>query len=361
MQERILPRLGAASGAVFVVLPFGLSSSGSDSQIVVALELLGLLLFIPFLGYLWSVLRDAEGPGGWLSATALGAGLVGITMKLASIAPGWAARDFGDTTAIHKALERMNEVAFIAQMLPDGVMLAAVAILTLKAGALPGWLGWLAAGTAPLLLVNGMFLDADFGPAFLLFLLWTLLASVVLTVRPRGVTTQAERAAPALSGDSVGRLMGWSSALGVLVALSVPTGALASADVETVHFAGTMTQAAENPCTGAPGTASGKFKGVSHTNVTPTGSVHHTATVTGETVFTPNDPSEPTYLGRFTAWDGQNGALGATITSTATFHETLFGSDGSRIRARGVFHVTQLADGTVTVAVDRFTLACETG
>jgi hypothetical protein len=362
MQEQILPRLGAASGALSVVLLFGLSSTGSDSQIVVALELLGLLLFIPFLGFLWSVLRDAEGPGGWLSATAFGAGLVGVTMKLASIAPGWAARDFGDATAIHKALERVNETAFIAQMLPDGVMLAAIALLTLKTSALPSWLGWLAAVTAPLLLVNGMFLDADFGPAFLLFLLWMLLASVVLTVRPRGVMTQAERAAPALSGDSVGRrLMGWSSALGVLVALSVPTGALASADAETVHFAGTMTQAAENPCTGAQGTASGTFKGVSHTNVTPTGSMHHTATVTGETVFTPNDPSEPTYTGRFTAWDGQNGALGATITSTATFHETLFGSDGSRIRARGVFHVTQLANGTVTAAVDRFTLTCETG
>jgi hypothetical protein len=32
-----------------------------------------------------------------------------------------------------------------------------------------------------------MFLDAEFGPAFLLFMLWTLLASVVLTVRPSAV------------------------------------------------------------------------------------------------------------------------------------------------------------------------------
>lgn len=192
MNERILPRLGAASGALFVALLFGLSTIGSDSPSVITLELIGLLLFIPFLGYLWSVLRVAEGPGGWLSATALGAGLVGITMKLASIAPGWAARDFADATATHKALDRMNEVAFVAQMLPDGVMLAAIAIVTLKTGALPRWLGWLAAVAAPLLLVNGMFLDAEFGPAFLLFMLWTLLASVVLTVRPSGVQSQAE-------------------------------------------------------------------------------------------------------------------------------------------------------------------------
>lgn len=192
MQERILPRLGAASGALFVVLLFAPAASGSDSIMVVALELIGLLLFIPFLGYLWSLLREAEGPGGWLATTALGAGLVGITLKLASIAPGWAARDFGDETAIHKALERMNEVAFVAQMLPDGVMLATIAILVLKRRALPSWLGWLAAVTAPLLLVNGMFLDAEFGPAFLLFLLWTLLASVVLTVRLSSVRSQAE-------------------------------------------------------------------------------------------------------------------------------------------------------------------------
>jgi hypothetical protein len=194
MNERILPRLGAASGALFVVLLFGLSTTGSDSQIVIALELVGLLLFIPFLAYLWSVLREAEGPGGWLSATVLGAGIVGVTMKLSSIAPGWAARDFGEATAIHKALERVNEVAFIAQMLPDGVLLAAVAVLALKTRVLPRWLGWLAAVTAPLLLVNGMFLDAEFGPAFLLFLLWTLLASVVLTVRPSGAASLARAA-----------------------------------------------------------------------------------------------------------------------------------------------------------------------
>ncbi len=71
-------------------------------------------------------------------------------------------------------------------------MLAAIAIVTLKRHALPRWLGWLAAVAAPLLIVNGMFLDAEFGPAFLLFLLWVLLASVVLTVRPSGVRFHAE-------------------------------------------------------------------------------------------------------------------------------------------------------------------------
>jgi hypothetical protein len=192
MYERIMPRLGAASGALFVVLLFGPSSSGSDATIVTVLELIGFLFFIPFLGYLWSVLREAEGPGGWLATTAFGAGLVDVTIKLGSLAPGQAAKDFGDATAIHKALDEMNNVAFIATMLPLGVLMAAVALISLKTRVLPVWLGWLAAVTAPLLLVNGMFLDADFGPAFLLFLLWTLLASVVLTVRPSSALSHAE-------------------------------------------------------------------------------------------------------------------------------------------------------------------------
>ena len=83
-----------------------------------------------------------------------------------------------------------------------------------------------------------------------------------------------------------------------------------------------------------------------------------TATVAGETVFTPDDASQPTYTGKFTAWDGQNGSQDTTTTSTAAFHDFLAGSDGSKIRDQGVFHVTVLTDGTVAVEFDRFTLTC---
>src|SRR5207247_7812205 len=164
-----------------------------------------------------------------------------------------------------------------------------------------------------------------------------------------------------ISALSVARrrpLLRWSAALGLLIALGAPAGALASAGVETVHFGGSVTQAGVNPCTGAPGTYDVTFEGVSHTSIAANGSFHHTANVTGETVFTPGDPSQPTYTGKFTAWDGQNGAENATITLTATFHDTLRGSDGSSIRDRGVFHLTVLADGTVTAALDSFALVC---
>ena len=196
MSQRILPRAGAATGALFVALLGGPASSGSDSTVVLVLELIGLLLFIPFLGYLWSILREAEGPRGWLATTALGAGLVDITIKLASIAPAKAADNVAENTAIHQALHDMNSVAFIATMLPLSILMAAVAVITLTWGGLPRALGWLAAVTAPLLLVNGMFLDAESGPAFLLFLLWALLTSIVLTVRPADLRTQVEPVSP---------------------------------------------------------------------------------------------------------------------------------------------------------------------
>lgn len=202
MSERLWQRLGAACGILYVVLLFGPSSTGIDSPVVLVLELISLLLFIPFLAYLWSVLRRSEGEGGWLSATVFGAGLVSITIKLGSIGPGLAAQQAGLNPQLHEALDKMNSVAYIATMLPLGVLMAAAAIVILRTRALPRWLGWMAALTAPALLVNGMFLDAEFGPAFLLFLLWTAITSVVLVLRagePRPVEkkdTQVRGAAP---------------------------------------------------------------------------------------------------------------------------------------------------------------------
>ncbi len=191
MQGRIWPRLGALSGVLYVVLLMGSTSTGSDAQIVIVLELIAILLFLPFLGYLYSVLRRAEGEGAWLSPTAFGAGLVDLTIKLGSIAPGFAARTEGLDPQLHQALEKMNSVAFIVTMLPLGVMMAAVAIVILKTRVLPLWIGLLAAITAPACLVNGMFLDAEFGPAFLLFLLWVTIASIALTLRAGRATVKA--------------------------------------------------------------------------------------------------------------------------------------------------------------------------
>ncbi len=191
MQGRIWPRLGAISGLLYVVLLFGPSSTGSDAQIIIVLELIGMLFFLPFLGYLYSILRGAEGEGAWLAPTAFGAGLMDLTIKLGSIAPSFAAQPEGLEPQLHDALHKMNSVAFIVTMLPIGVMMAAFAIVILRTRVLPLWLGLLAAVTAPACWVNGMFLHSEFGPAFLLFLLWVIIASIVLTVRVGKVAVKA--------------------------------------------------------------------------------------------------------------------------------------------------------------------------
>ncbi len=64
MQGRIGPRLGALSGVLFVALILGPSSTGSDAEIVIVLELIAILLFLPFLGYLYGVLVTYPSCGG---------------------------------------------------------------------------------------------------------------------------------------------------------------------------------------------------------------------------------------------------------------------------------------------------------
>ena len=181
MTGRTVPRLAAMSGLLYFVVIFAGSFLGGDNGRRV--ELVGMLFFLPFLGYLWSVLRRAEGAEGWLSTTALGAGLAGFIVKIASAAPLLAADKEAEGTRLHDALVNVNDVSFIVTMLPLGVFAAAVATVTLKTGALPRWLGWLAAITAPALIANGLFFGSTNGPAFLLFLLWLIATSVVLTLR----------------------------------------------------------------------------------------------------------------------------------------------------------------------------------
>lgn len=181
MTGRIVPRLGAMSGLLYFIVIFAGGFFGGDTGRRV--ELVGMLFFLPFLGYLWSVLRRAEDTEGWLSTTALGAGLAGFIVKIASAAPLLAAGKEAEGTRLHDALVNMNDISFIVTMLPLGVFAAAVATVTLKTDVLPRWLGWLAAITAPALVVNGLFFGSTEGPAFLLFLLWLVATSVVLTLR----------------------------------------------------------------------------------------------------------------------------------------------------------------------------------
>jgi hypothetical protein len=183
MNAPLLPRIGAGCGAVFAVVLFVAAGDGSSFNTVRAVAAIAAItLAVPFMAYLSSVLRRAEGPDGWLANTALVAGATGITLKLGSVVPELAIHRIhaADGTALHDALNAMGGAATLLALYPLAVFAAATAIVALRTGALPRWLGVGAAVTAAALAVNAGFLGADFVPGLLVFILWSLLASVDL-------------------------------------------------------------------------------------------------------------------------------------------------------------------------------------
>lgn len=147
-------------------------------------------------------------------------------------------------------------------------------------------------------------------------------------------------------GLGIGMLLG--SALTTPVALADPGGAQT---LTLVFHDVTPTEPSVNPCSGAPGTASLSYSSVFHITVNKNGT-QSTGTMTGDTLFAPDDPAQPTYAGHFTATFGdesnrQNGVAHATFAVHAT------GSDGSTLTFHENAQATLSANGTITVAFDK--------
>jgi hypothetical protein len=190
MSDRIWPRLGAASGTMYVLGLFVGPMLGGGT-IVVAAELVALTLFVAFAAYLSSLLRAAEGPGAWLAPTVLAAAVVDTSVKLASVGAGQAARDLPDGS-LHTALHEINNVSFIVTMTPLALMAAAASLVVVHTRVLPRAFGWTGLVVAAALVANGAALGSETGFAFLAFLAWTLALSIRLTLR-----VPAPAAAPA--------------------------------------------------------------------------------------------------------------------------------------------------------------------
>ena len=185
-------RLGAACGIVFPIAMFLAVGNGNHFTPWRAVTATwALVLALPFLAYLWSLLHAAEGDGGWFSTLALVAGVSGILLKLASHAPELAIHRDGIAkgTQLYKALDNTAGAATLMSLYPLAICCAAVAVIALRERVLPRWLGIFTAVTAVALAVNAGFVYASFMPALLLFLLWTLVASIVLLRRTRSTQT----------------------------------------------------------------------------------------------------------------------------------------------------------------------------
>jgi hypothetical protein len=204
--ETVVPQFGRRLGAASGLLSIALLSVGSDvlggNSAGILVELFGFAFFLFFLGSLWACLRDAEGAGGWLSATAFGAGVAEFAVKLGSGAPLLATMaNKGMDPEIARALIAINDASFLLTFLPLAVMLSATAVVAIRWGALPRWLGWMAAVTA-LGLLGGLaagILDpyAQWAVVpMLLYALWIVAASIVL-IRRAGEPHLVETARPA--------------------------------------------------------------------------------------------------------------------------------------------------------------------
>src|SRR6476469_9362820 len=112
--------------------------------------------------------------------------------------------------------------------------------------------------------------------------------------------------------------------LGLLLSVTssaLAAGAGAVSVTQTFHNA-TQTFPSPNPCTGDPGTVTLTYNGVAHatflTSGVGAGTGWATFTSTGNFVFTPDDPTKPSFTGHFTTWDGENFNL-KNFAATSTF------------------------------------------
>jgi hypothetical protein len=226
MSEAQAERVGAATGIMFVLLiviglfvviptaPAFDSSSARiqqfyvqhrhDLQVGLFIASFAFLFYVWFLGSLVSHLRAAEGREGRLTAIVFGSGLIIITGFIVALAV-FAVAAFRPEQTSAELIRALNDFGFLLAVpaaLVATAFFAAIAKLSFKTDALPGWLSGLAvlAAICSGLAAGGVFSDSGafnagngalgFYIPFISFLLWILLASIVLTARA-GVETPA--------------------------------------------------------------------------------------------------------------------------------------------------------------------------
>jgi hypothetical protein len=154
------------------------------------LEVLGFVAFLAFLGFVADVLRRHGGAWRAPAATAVASGVVMLAVKLASAAPVVALDlDRGTLTPqLAQLLNDMNGAAFVVSWLPFALFVAGLGVSLRAAGAV----GRPTAGVAVFLGLAGIALTllglhdyTNANPmAFLLGMLWLVVVSVRLAVRP---------------------------------------------------------------------------------------------------------------------------------------------------------------------------------
>jgi hypothetical protein len=217
-------RIGAATGIGFVLLIVAATFFGSppdfgaaadevsryyreDQRSIQASALVfaaALALLLWFLGTLHGVLADAERSRTSLATIGFGGGLVAVALLVVSLSlvVGAAFRPDETPPAVTRTLDDLSFLVLAPGACALVVFFGATAAAIFETGALPRWLGWFSAAAAVLQALGAGAVFDDSGPfaadgvfgyaAFFSFLVWILVASIVLLVGKRGSRQRPE-------------------------------------------------------------------------------------------------------------------------------------------------------------------------
>lgn len=211
MSERSANLIAGVSGLVsvaLVVVGFGFlvgvvpPAGGTEESVKQYLErssgqiwtgaylgLVGAILHLVLVTRIYALLCRAEGGTGWLAMTALvGAVIQAAVLFSVDLTVGAAAVYRGKRGFDPEVLAAFFDVKHFAELVIGALaalFFAATAVVVLKMGGLPRWLGWYAAATAALLLLSRPLgvTDNAAEPANFVGGIWMIAASIVLIVR----------------------------------------------------------------------------------------------------------------------------------------------------------------------------------
>lgn len=145
------------------------------------LSLISVFFLAWFLAALHRRLRAAEGADGWISHLGLGGGVATVTLLAAGFAVNSAgalrAREAGISADVAAIFYDTGLVLVgLAATVAMAILLAATAVVALRFGGFPRWLGW----TSAVLALLGLVTPVSFLLSFL-FPLWVVVVAMVLT------------------------------------------------------------------------------------------------------------------------------------------------------------------------------------
>lgn len=168
-----------------------LAADSDDNKLAFPLYGLAIFFFIWFLSNVRDRFRRVGDEGDWLVSVFWAGGLLTVAVYLIQglvQAAQFSIDDYGGDVQVAKALFALEWNFAMLLGPPVAAMMGAAAVVILRFGVLPKWLGWLAALS---------FVTAIVMPWVPFFALWVLLVSIVLLVERRRNAVPTSTAATA--------------------------------------------------------------------------------------------------------------------------------------------------------------------